>query len=55
MVLRCIKDNTLVKMEVKKVIFDPNLARWKEDYLDVFEGVKADIKYTAKYDENCDT
>ena len=34
--------------EVKQISFDPNSERLKQDYLDVFAGVKSDIIYTAQ-------
>ena len=40
--------------EVKEVSFDPESERLTECILDVFEGVKSAIIYTAKYDENND-
>ena len=39
---------------VQEVGFDSNSERLKWDYLDVFEGDKPNVIYTAKYDENCD-
>ena len=38
----------------KEVSFDPNSERMKQHYLDLFEGVKLDVIYTAEYDENSD-
>ena len=40
--------------KVTEVSFDHNWVRLKEDYIDVFEGVKTHIMNTATYDENCD-
>ena len=38
--------------EVKEIIVDQNSERLKQDYLYIFEGVKSDVIYTAKYDVN---
>ena len=40
--------------EVKEISFDPNSERLKHEFPDIFEGVKSDVMYTAKYDENSD-
>ena len=42
------------RREVKEVSFDPNPVILKKDYLDVFEGIRARVISTAKYDENHD-
>ena len=41
--------------DVKKISFGSNSERLKQDYIDIFEGVKSDVMYTAKYDKNSDT
>ena len=40
--------------QVKEISLDPNSLRLKQDYLDIFEGVRSDVIYTAKYAENRD-
>ena len=39
--------------EIKEISFDPNSEGLKQDTLAAFEGVKSDVMYTAKYDDNC--
>ena len=34
--------------------FNPNPVRLKQDYLDVFEGIRTEVINTVKYDENSD-
>ena len=34
--------------------YDLNIKSLKQEYLDIFEGVKSDIMYTAQYDNNRD-
>ena len=53
MVLRCIKDYWMVK-ESKEISFNSDAESVKLDYLDIFEGVKPDVMYTAQYHENSD-
>ena len=38
--------------ETKEWGFDSNAERLKQDYLDMFEGDKSNVTYTAQYDEN---
>ena len=50
MVLICIKSYRMVK-EIKEISFDSNTESLKEDYLDIIEGVKADVMYTVQYED----
>ena len=54
MVLRCKIGLKIGERKVKEVSLDPNPVTLKQDYLDVFKGVKADIIHSAKYNENYD-
>ena len=38
--------------EMKEISFDSKAESLKQDYLDIFEGVRSDVMYTAQYDEN---
>ena len=38
--------------EIKEISFDIHTESLKQDYLDMFEGVKSDVIYTAQYAEN---
>ena len=50
-VLRCKKLQDSER-EIKEISFDSNTESLKDNYLDIFEGVKWDVMYTAQYDEN---
>ena len=53
MILRCIKSYRMVKERSKKC-YDSKTKSLKQDYLDIFEGVKSDIMCTTQYDKNSD-
>ena len=54
MVLQCVKSYRIVK-ERSRNQFWFKTESLKQDYLDIFEGVKSEITYTVQYDENSDT
>ena len=45
----------VTERNVKETDFNPDPERLRQDYLDVFEAVKLEKTYTAKYDEDYDT
>ena len=52
MVLRCIKIYRIMKERSRKsVSYTGSL---KQDYLNIFEGIKSDVMYTALFDDNND-
>ena len=53
MLPRCIKSYRIVEERSRKS-FDSNTESLKQDYLDIFEGVKSDVIYSVQYDESSD-
>ena len=40
--------------EIKETTFESNTESLKQNYLDILEGLKSNIMYTAQYHENSD-
>ena len=54
MLLKCIKSYKIGERAIKDTSFDSNTESLQQDYLDIFEGAKSDVMYTAQYHENSD-
>ena len=52
MILRHTKSYRDSEKEIKEISFDSRTENLKQDYLDIFEGIKSDVMHTVQYDEN---